>query len=112
MLSREGGLLGFVKKMRKVGGMYFLSIELSVSTVTSLGLFQRCFLSKKVDMRDQRDGSGVRASAALIENPSSVPSPHIEQLITTCKFSSRGSGNLFWPLREPAFMCSYFVTHN
>lgn len=46
------------------------------------------------------------AHTALAENPSSVPGPHVRELITTCDSSSRGSDALSQPLQALAHTCA------
>lgn len=44
---------------------------------------------------------------ALAGDQSSVPSTHVGQLTMNWILSSRGSDVLFWPLQNPAVMCTY-----
>lgn len=39
----------------------------------------------------------LRALALLLEDPNLIPCTHAGQLTTTCRFSSRIPGALFWP---------------
>lgn len=49
----------------------------------------------------------LRVLAALVENPGSVSSIHVGQLITTCSSSYKESDALLWPPWAPALTYTY-----